>query len=61
MVEPGTKLSDEEVKRNADIADSQADSTHDNSPRPPAWKPALVSGDLPLVSKGEYEAENPYK
>ncbi len=61
MVEPGTKLSDEEVRRNADIADGQADSTHDNCPRPSAWKPALVAGDLPLVSTGEYEAENPYK
>lgn len=61
MVEPNTKtahlektLPTEEIAINVYIADGQADSTHNGGPRPPAWK-------LPLVTKEEYELENPYR
>jgi len=47
------KLTDIEVTENAFIADGNADSTRDGGKRPPTWNP-------PVVSKEEYENENPY-
>jgi hypothetical protein len=54
MVEPQKALSQEEMERNAEIADGLADSTKDGGKRGTGWKPLLVS-------KEDYEAENPYK
>lgn len=51
---PAIILSDEIVEENAQIADGQADSTHDGGHRPPEWKPVIVT-------KLEYESEFPYK
>ena len=48
-----TKLPLEEVLHNEDLANRAPDSTRDNGPRPPAWKP-------PLVAKEDYKRENPY-
>lgn len=51
--QPERKLTDEEILENATIADGMADSTHDGGPRPASSKPAIVT-------KTDYEAENPY-
>ena len=51
--DPEIKISTTEIEINADIADAQADSTKDGGPRPAGWKP-------PLVSKEDFEEENPY-
>lgn len=48
------KLTDSEITENAYIADGNADSTHDGGKRPPSWNP-------PVISKEEYENENPYR
>lgn len=43
----------ETVLENEDMANMAPDSTKDNGPRPDTWKP-------PLISKDEWEIENPY-
>ena len=43
----------DEILHNEDLANRAPDSTRDNSPRPPAWKP-------PLVTKEDYKRESPY-
>ncbi len=48
-----TGLPLEEVLHNEDLANRAPDSTRDNTPRPHAWKP-------PLVTKEDYKRENPY-
>lgn len=51
----------EEIKINADLADSAPDSTSDNRPRPHGWKPPLVDPDnQPLVEPTDEKNERPY-
>lgn len=43
----------DEILYNEDLANRAPDSTRDNGPRPPEWRP-------PLMTKDDYKRENPY-